>query len=123
MKRNVFAPTGVLLAVGFLWFAIMPAVDPAFADSVVARWVGGSGNWSDAANWDIGQVPNIAGDTVYQVIRDVAGQDATVTVDQFTTISGLSCSESLQVTTGGKVLSGEPGVGQAAGGTRQTRPD
>jgi len=101
MKRNVFAPTGVLLTVGVLWFAIMPAVDPAFAASVVARWVGSSGNWSVATNWDIGQVPNNSGGTTYSVILDVAGSDATVTVNQAITISGLVTYETLQITSGG----------------------
>jgi hypothetical protein len=40
-------------------------VQRALAADVLARWVGGSGDWTNAANWDIGQVPNNAGGTTY----------------------------------------------------------
>ena len=68
------------------------------AADVLARWVGGSGDWTNAANWDIGLVPNNAGGTTYSVILDVAGSDAVITVNQSITINGLVTFETLQVT-------------------------
>lgn len=46
------------------------ACPAAVADQVDAIWVGGTGNWGDAANWSPDTVPNNAGDTTYNVFID-----------------------------------------------------
>ncbi|UCB56472.1 MAG: DUF11 domain-containing protein [Candidatus Omnitrophota bacterium] len=51
-------------------------------------WNGGSGSWSDDANWDTGSVP---GEDDPVVIPDTSGMDAP-TLDQATTIKSLTIS-------------------------------
>jgi hypothetical protein len=54
--------------------------------SVTAHWIGGSGNWSDPSNWDIGVVPNNSGGTTYAAIVDRPADNPTVVIDQAVTI-------------------------------------
>ncbi|MCM8596000.1 LEPR-XLL domain-containing protein, partial [Accumulibacter sp.] len=63
---------------------------------LVASWVGGSGNWSDPTNWDIGVVPNDTATDTYEVILDVA-DSATITIDQDVSIRSLTNSETVVV--------------------------
>jgi adhesin HecA-like repeat protein len=83
-----------------LWLWLLPAA-PELVGQTVARWVGGSGNWSDTNHWDIGKVPNNAGATTYVAVVDLAGDNPTVSVGAAITISGLVNSETVRVDTSG----------------------
>jgi YD repeat-containing protein len=61
-----------------------------------ARWVGGSGNWSDPTHWDIGVVPNDTATETYEVILDLA-DSPTITIDQDVSVTSLTNSETLVV--------------------------
>lgn len=63
---------------------------------VQAHWIGGTGNWSEASNWDIGLVPNNTEQTQYDVVLDVSGEQ-TVTLDQDAVIKSLNNAETLVV--------------------------
>ena len=68
--------------------------------AIVAHWIGGSGNWSDPAHWDIGSVPNNGGGNTYSAVIDLAGADPAVTIDQGITLSGLTHSEVIHLAAG-----------------------
>lgn len=68
--------------------------------SVVAHWIGGSGNWSDPTHWDIGVVPNNTGSTTYSAVIEATTSNPVVTIDQAVTIDSLVNSETVQVTNG-----------------------
>ncbi|QKS29606.1 MAG: tandem-95 repeat protein [Candidatus Accumulibacter similis] len=63
---------------------------------LLARWVGGSGNWSDPTHWDIGVAPNDTATETYEVILDLA-DSPTITIDQDVAVSSLSNSETLVI--------------------------
>lgn len=68
--------------------------------SVAARWIGGSGNWSEPANWDIGAVPNNGGGTTYSVVIDLPASDPIIRIDQGITIDSLTNFETIQIASG-----------------------
>jgi RHS repeat-associated protein len=77
------------------------------AAATIAHWLGGAGDWSDPAHWDIAKVPNNGDGATYEVVLDDPSLDAVITVTQPITISGLTCAERLQVRLGGALnLSG-----------------
>ncbi|MCX6922711.1 MAG: hypothetical protein NT154_05775, partial [Verrucomicrobia bacterium] len=84
-----------ILLSGVLMSAMM---QPTMAATIVARWVGGDGNWSDASHWDIGRAPNDGGGTNYTAIITGSGASPTVTVAQNISVTVLSVSGALQVT-------------------------
>jgi hypothetical protein len=45
------------------------------------NWLGGTGNWSNPANWSAGVVPNNSGSTVYNVIINSGGTDVVELAD------------------------------------------
>src|SRR5215831_10449114 len=62
---------------------------PTKAQEVVATWTGGSGNWSDAADWGTNPVvPNNGGGTTYSVAISAPG--SSVTLDVLSTIDNLT---------------------------------
>ncbi|MCB1968699.1 MAG: LEPR-XLL domain-containing protein, partial [Candidatus Accumulibacter sp.] len=63
---------------------------------VLAHWVGGSGNWSDPTNWDIGVAPNNTASESYDVVLDGAGTP-TITLDQDVVIRSLNNAATLLV--------------------------
>ncbi len=108
-SRSAFVISAILLA------------GSAAQSQTVARWQGGSGDWTDESKWDIGVVPNNAGGETYQVVIDPAGEDPIVSVNSNVTISGLRNTDTLRVATGGTLTcSGNvtnEGSLTAAGGT------
>jgi hypothetical protein len=72
-----------------------------------AHWIGGTGNWSDPANWDIGVVPNNSGSDTYAVVVDLPGSDPVITVDQAVTVTALTNSETLRFATGSSAITSQ----------------
>ena len=58
MQRSLFFRFPNILAVAFAFFGVLTV------QGETRVWTGGSGNWTDSANWLNGAVPS-AGDTVY----------------------------------------------------------
>jgi hypothetical protein len=85
-----------------LWlFAKVPNVQ---AVDVVARWIGGDGNRSNPANWDIGRVPNNGGGTNYTAVIDLPAINVTVTINQSVTIGRLINSEVVLIAAGSNAV-------------------
>ncbi|MCY2990994.1 MAG: malectin domain-containing carbohydrate-binding protein [Planctomycetota bacterium] len=74
---------------------------------IAAHWIGGDGNWSDPANWDIGVVPNNSGSEIYAVVVDLPGSDPVITVDQAATVTSLTNSETLRFATGSSAITSQ----------------
>ena len=72
-----------------------------------AHWIGGSGNWSDPTNWDIGVAPHNSGTDSYAVVVDLPGSDAVITVDQAATVTSLTNSETLRFATGSNAITSQ----------------
>lgn len=117
-----FWPSFIICHSSSVILLLLLSTGAATAQMVTARWVGGSGNWSDPAHWDIGTVPSNAGGTTYHAIIDVADQAPLVTINQAITLIGLTLAETLQVTNGGSLtVSGNvtnTGIMAASGGQR-----
>src|SRR3984885_16044880 len=76
----------------FIWTAavIAACLCPALAlGQTNSSWNGGTGNWSNATDWNPNQVPNNGGGNTYNVSIDSGGAD-NVTLDQNATISSLT---------------------------------
>jgi hypothetical protein len=69
-------------------------------DALTAHWVGGSGNWSDPTNWDVGVAPNNAGENTYDVIIDRADSAPEITIDQNVAIDSLVTTEAVTIADG-----------------------
>jgi exo-beta-1,3-glucanase (GH17 family) len=93
--------------VGARWglFAADRASSYNSGSAVTARWIGGSGNWSDPTHWDIGVVPNNSGSTSYAVIIDLPSMNVTVTIDQTITVDSLTNAETIVVANGSSTIS------------------
>ena len=89
------------------------------AADVTATWIGGSGDWWEPGNWDIGVVPNNGGGTTYSVVIDLPAADPVVTIDRSgVTINTLTNAETLRVEDGATTVSGDvvnSGVLEATG--------
>jgi hypothetical protein len=82
-------------------FFLQAAPDP--LPPATIRWVGGSGNWTNVANWDLGRLPR-ANDTV--LIESAQGP-ATVTLSSGSrVIGGLDCQEDLIIAGGSLTVRG-----------------
>ena len=96
-------PSSKLSAFSFQ-FSAFPLAEPLESriapTAIVAHWIGGSGNWSDPAHWDIGAVPNNGGGNTYSAVIDLAGSDPAVTIDQNISIAGLTNSEVIHIAAG-----------------------
>ena len=75
-----------------------PGLDDVAATT--ARWIGGSGNWSDPTHWDTPVVPNNSGSNTYNVVIDLAGSNPTITVDLDVTVDHLIDSEAVTIVGG-----------------------
>jgi hypothetical protein len=80
---------------------LAPVADAA---TKTARWIGGSGNWSDATHWDIGVVPNNAAGTTYSVIIDSATSGAIVTINQTVTVKDITTSTTISLPSSGTLV-------------------
>ena len=82
----------------------LEALEDRLAPAVInATWLGGAGNWDNAALWDIGVVPNNGGGDTYNVFIDggkIANStvnlniNATIdnlTIDAGDTLSAVTC--------------------------------
>jgi len=92
------------LILSLLWVVVFGSSN-AVAGTVVAHWIGGSGNWSSSANWDIGKVPNNSGGTNYDVVVNVPAANATILIDQSVTINSLSNAETVVIASGTNAIS------------------
>jgi hypothetical protein len=82
-------------------FFLQAAPDP--LPPATIRWVGGSGNWTNVANWDLGRLPR-ANDMV--LIQSAQGP-ATVTLSSGSrVIGGLDCQEDLIIAGGSLTVRG-----------------
>ena len=61
--RHTAAPLAIAAAI---------ALFPAIAKSDTATWIGGTGNWTDARNWDTGDVPDLTTNVVIDGDENVA---------------------------------------------------
>ena len=118
--RSGFGGRRIGRALGWLMLSSWPAV-PAAAAVVEARWIGGSGVWSDPLNWDIGRAPNNGGGDTFLVTIENPDSDLTITVNQNVALSGLTSSERIGVGAGSTFTLGgaiqNAGAIEAAGGT------
>jgi hypothetical protein len=94
LSSSTFVPT-VLLPSLFLLLGLLAM--PINAQN--ATWNGGTGNWSDASNWNPGAVPNSSGDTItYNVTISVPGSVVTMDVLNDTIISlSLGVTDTLSI--------------------------
>ena len=104
MRTNCFSPARSFLILSLLWVVVFGSSN-AVAGTVVAHWIGGSGNWSSSANWDIGKVPNNSGGTNYDVVVNVPAANATILIDQSVTINSLSNAETVVIASGTNAIS------------------
>ncbi len=100
MKKQILINSLIGSLVLGLTFILAGSEALAQEATVIARWIGGSGNWSDPAHWDIGIVPNNTSETEYTVIIDLPGNNPTITIDQSVTLSVLSSAEAIVVSNG-----------------------
>lgn len=91
--------TGRTAVVELLEARVVPA-------ALIAHWVGGSGNWSDASHWDIGRVPNNGDGDTFTVVIDLAGSNPTITSNQNVTITSLQSTEALVISGGSFTVNG-----------------
>lgn len=80
---------------------LLAAVDP--LPPATLRWIGGSGNWTNTANWDLGRVPR-ANDFV-----EIAAAQGPITVTISSgsqRVGGLNCSEDLVIAGGSLTVRG-----------------
>ena len=74
--------------------------------TLIAHWIGGSGNWSDISHWDIGKVPNNGAGDTYTAVIDLAGSSPTITSNQDVTITSLQSTEALVISGGTFTVNG-----------------
>jgi hypothetical protein len=103
MRSSRFSAFRALIQVALL-LSPMAAADISAAERT-ARWTGAAdGNWSNAANWDIGQVPQNTATDTYDVIWDAHPVSVTltqnVTIRNFTFSSGGSLRGTRSLTIG-----------------------
>ena len=67
---------------------------------VTATWIGASGDWWDANNWDTPVAPNNGGGITYHAVLNVA-DDQLITVNQPVTLNDLTNAETLRFTASG----------------------
>ena len=104
MRTNCFIPARSLLIPSLLWIVVFGS-NNAVAGTVVAHWIGGDGNWSVAANWDVGVVPNNSGGTNYDVVLNMPATNATIIIDQSVSINSLSNAGTLVIAAGTNAIS------------------
>lgn len=114
------SPVGRILGIAAVGIGILMLESGAAGAQTVAHWLGGSGNWSDPAKWDLGVVPNNGGGTNYIPVIEDSAAEAEIALTEAVTINGLENSESVSVQAGGTLnVSGDvtnSGTISAAGG-------
>jgi hypothetical protein len=80
--------------------AIEPLEQRLLLASRIAHWIGGSGDWWEPTNWDIGEVPNNSGSDTYSAVVDLPSSDVTIAVDQTFMIDEFINTETISVTNG-----------------------
>jgi hypothetical protein len=89
-RRAVTLLASAVLAVAGSW--LLTSCDP--PEPCTANWVGGTtGNWSDGANWDIGEAPHPAD-------RACTPATVTVTVDTTTSVDSAKLKGTVEIPTG-----------------------
>ena len=80
-------------------------VFPLMASASTATWLGGTGNWTDSANWSVGVIPTNTEDTVYDIVIDGDPQtDSAVamTLPGYVTVASAVLDEGDTLTLTGK---------------------
>ncbi|MBI2928772.1 MAG: hypothetical protein HYY24_24170, partial [Verrucomicrobia bacterium] len=120
-NRHTFPRSSLALSLALACGSILLSVSTARGAPTPAHWLGGSGDWSDPAHWDIGVVPNNTGPSTYGVTIEGPAEDLVVTVSKGITVSRIVSTERIQVAGGGTlaVLGILVNAGEivAAGGT------